>query len=64
TDIIFITAYNEYAMQAFKYAAFDFLTKPIDPENLRNTIERYKTTKRRDTKKISFLIFSNINLKI
>jgi two-component system LytT family response regulator len=44
TDIIFITAYNEYAMQAFKYAAFDFLTKPIDPENLRNTIERYKTT--------------------
>ena len=42
SNIIFVTAYNEYAMRAFKYAAFDFLTKPITPEDLRSTIARYE----------------------
>ncbi len=49
SDIIFITAFDEYAIKAFKYAAFDFLTKPIIPENLRNTIERYETTNNKTT---------------
>jgi len=49
TNIIFVTAYNEYAMRAFKYAAFDFLTKPIAPEDLRNTMVRYKKTMNKST---------------
>ncbi len=40
--LIFITAFNEYAIKAFKYNAFDYLLKPIDPEELNNTIERLK----------------------
>lgn len=38
--LIFITAYNEYAIKAFKYNAFDYLLKPIDPEELELTIQR------------------------
>jgi len=42
TSIIFITAYDEYAIEAIKHAAFDFLTKPIAPDELKKAVERYK----------------------
>lgn len=38
--VVFITAYNEYTLKAFKYNAFDYLLKPIDPEELDSTIAR------------------------
>lgn len=38
--IVFTTAYNEYAIQAFKYAAFDYLMKPIHIEQLEHTVSR------------------------
>ncbi len=38
--IIFITAYEEYAIKAFKYNAIDYLTKPIDPTELKRAIEK------------------------
>jgi len=41
--IIFITAYEKYAMQAFKFAAIDFLLKPINPEELLDAIKRAET---------------------
>ncbi|HEY5462379.1 MAG TPA: LytTR family DNA-binding domain-containing protein [Hanamia sp.] len=41
-EIIFITAYDKYAIRAFRYHAFDYLLKPIDPEELSNCIERLK----------------------
>ncbi len=41
-NIIFTTAYNQFAIQAFKTSALDYLLKPIDPEELKETIERYK----------------------
>ena len=40
--LIFITAHNEFAIKAFKYNAFDYLLKPIDPVELRQTIDRLK----------------------
>jgi two-component system LytT family response regulator len=39
---IFITAFDEYAIKAFKYSALDYLVKPIDPEELENAIKRAK----------------------
>lgn len=38
--LVFITAYNEYALKAFKYNAFDYLLKPIAPQELEETLTR------------------------
>ena len=42
SDIIFVTAYDEYAIKAFKYSAFDFLVKPVSPADVQNSIIRYR----------------------
>tara|TARA_B100000809_G_C15134062_1_gene529790 strand:- start:1015 stop:1755 length:741 start_codon:yes stop_codon:yes gene_type:complete len=41
--IIFTTAYDEYAIKAFKYSALDYLLKPIDPKEFMNAIEKLHT---------------------
>lgn len=41
-DIIFTTAYNNYAIQAFKLSAIDYLLKPISMEELEQSIERFR----------------------
>ena len=38
--VVFTTAFDEFAVRAFEYAAFDYLLKPIDPERLTLTINR------------------------
>ena len=37
--IIFTTAYDEYALKAFKLNSIDYLLKPIDDEELKNAID-------------------------
>ena len=44
SHIIFITAYDQYAIKAIKNAAFDYLLKPINEEELRDTITRFQST--------------------
>ncbi len=38
--LIFITAYSEYAVKAFKYSAFDYIIKPINVDELTMAIKR------------------------
>jgi two-component SAPR family response regulator len=40
--VIFTTAYNEYAIRAFKVNSVDYLLKPIDQDQLRSALEKYK----------------------
>lgn len=42
-QLIFITAHDKYALNAFRFSAIDFLVKPIDPEALQVAIERAKS---------------------
>lgn len=46
-SIIFTTAYNEYALKAFKFSAVDYLLKPIIPEELAEAIQRVAKQKQR-----------------
>lgn len=43
TTIVFVTAYNKFAIDAFKVSAFDYLLKPADHETIAQLLERYKT---------------------
>ena len=38
--VIFITAYNQYAIKAFKFSALDYLLKPVDPDELAVAVEK------------------------
>lgn len=40
--IIFTTAYDEYAIRAFKLNSIDYLLKPIDKDELRSAFEKFK----------------------
>lgn len=39
-EVIFTTAYHEYAIKAFEFNALDYLTKPIDPRRLADAIQK------------------------
>ena len=41
--VVFVTAYDEYAIDAFDRGAIDYLLKPVDPERLARTVSRLKT---------------------
>ena len=43
--VIFTTAYDEYALQAFKLNSIDYLLKPIDEVELKTAVEKYSNLK-------------------
>lgn len=55
-QLIFTTAYNQYAVQAFRFSAIDYLLKPIDPVELNNSLVRAKENVLNTTLKNQLLI--------
>lgn len=41
-EVIFTTAFNEFAIQAIRFSALDYLLKPVDESELKKAIERFK----------------------
>ena len=41
-QVVFVTAYEQYAVQAFEQGAIDYLVKPVDPARLADTVQRLK----------------------
>mgnify|MGYP000844720930 FL=1 len=40
--IVFVTAYDQYAVEAFRQGAVDYLVKPLDPARLADTVQRLR----------------------
>lgn len=42
TDVVFVTAYDAFAVRAFEVNALDYLTKPVSPKRLESTLNRLR----------------------
>lgn len=54
-SVIFVTAYNEYAIQAFKLSAVDYILKPINPESLVQAIQQHQKIIAKNHKQLEVL---------
>src|SRR5688500_9723742 len=50
-DVIFTTAYNQYAIQAIRFSALDYLLKPVDPDELKAAVQRHLEKKESSAQK-------------
>lgn len=57
-EVIFVTAYDQYGIQAVKFAALDYLLKPIDIEELMNAVNKaeHKLATQIQTSQLDFLL--------
>jgi DNA-binding LytR/AlgR family response regulator len=58
TPVIFTTAYDEYALKAFKVNSIDYLLKPVDLNGLKNAIDKFKENN--SPKEIPAQVFDSI----
>lgn len=58
-EVIFTTAYNQYAVQAIRFSALDYLLKPVDPDELRAAVDRYLRMQRLNVKN-NLVLYDNL----
>lgn len=61
-QVVFVTSFDQYALQAFRFSAADYLLKPVDPDQLTEAVEKVRQNieKKEITSKLDVLV-SNIN---
>src|SRR5690606_11985872 len=59
-DVVFCTAYDQFAIKAFKYSALNYLLKPVDPADLQATIRRIRERKSMPTREQFDLLMQHI----
>ena len=66
TKIVFVTAYDEYAIKAFEVNAYDYLLKPVTLERLNQTIEKILTNEefKQETENHKLSVDDSIFLKL
>lgn len=47
--VIFVTAYDQYAIQAIRFSAIDYILKPINVIELKNAVDRFKSRQKEQT---------------
>lgn len=47
-DIVFVTAYSDYALRAFEISALDYILKPVEIEALQTAVDKVKVRKEKD----------------
>lgn len=59
--VIFITAYEEYALQAIKASALDYILKPVDPEELINAVRKAERNREGNNRQQLQALLENLN---
>jgi len=59
-QVIFVTAYDHYAIKAIKYSALDYLLKPIDIEELKQAVQRFLDTHNNSNSASSKPLYDNL----
>jgi DNA-binding LytR/AlgR family response regulator len=52
--VIFTTAYDEYALKAFKVNSIDYILKPVDKDELRGALEKFNSLNLKSAGKVDF----------
>lgn len=59
-DVIFTTAYSQYAIKAFNYSAIHYILKPIDIAELQTAIKKLKETRRNLKSSEQYKVWNNV----
>lgn len=59
-EVVFCTAYDQFAIKAFKYSALNYLLKPVDPDDLKATIKRIEEKKSAPSREQFDLLLQNM----
>lgn len=65
--VVFVTAFNQYAVEAFELSAFDYLIKPVSKERLKKTLDRYaagRANSERTVRRVTIHCFQRFEFRI
>jgi len=63
-QIIFVTAFNQYAIEAFENAAFDYILKPVTVERLTKTVKRIQSSQIRSDESLRTDVLNELITKL